>query len=92
MSELLDRAKASLHLWDGADVEMFVRYGYNEAETAYRQAPELVTQLIAEIERLEGLLDWANTTLRASLDSQAAGWTEVKRLRDAQEGDIDERS
>ncbi|OHU64046.1 hypothetical protein [Mycobacteroides chelonae] len=53
MSELTDRAKESLHLWDGADVEMFVRYGYNEAETAYRQAPELVTQLVAEVEQLE---------------------------------------
>ncbi|KRQ27139.1 hypothetical protein AOT87_04135 [Mycobacteroides sp. H003] len=44
---------------------------------------QLVPELIAEVERLEGLLDWANTALRASLDSQAAGWTEVKRLRDA---------
>lgn len=53
MSELIDRARESLRLWDGADIEMFVRCGYCDAETAYRQAPELVTQLIAEIERLE---------------------------------------
>lgn len=56
MSELLDRARESLRLWDGCDVEMFVRYGYDDAETAYRQAPELVTQLIAEVERREDLI------------------------------------
>ncbi len=53
MSDLTDRAKQALELWDKTTgVEITVFTGMVDAEAAYYAAPELVRDLLAEIVRL----------------------------------------
>lgn len=53
MTGVVERAQAALELWDNTfGVEINVSYGMVAAEQAYRDAPELVRDLAAEVERL----------------------------------------
>jgi hypothetical protein len=63
MPDIIDRAKESLDLWDKTiGVEIEITYGMTAAEDAYRNAPELVRELVAEVERLRsGYAEWNPT-------------------------------
>lgn len=52
MSAITERAKQSLELWDKTiGVEINVLTGMVEAEAAYYAAPELVRDMVTELER-----------------------------------------
>ncbi|QDF19942.1 hypothetical protein HWC44_gp055 [Mycobacterium phage ThetaBob] len=53
MSDVVERAKADMALWDRSPcVEIEVITGMTAAEDAYRRAPETIAELVAEVERL----------------------------------------
>jgi hypothetical protein len=53
MSDIVERAKEALELWDHTfDVTIEVNYGRTAAEDAYRNAPEMVRELLTEVERM----------------------------------------
>ena len=53
MSELINRAKRYINLWDNAScVEIEILTGMVDARDAYYAAPDLVRELVAEVERL----------------------------------------
>ena len=53
MSDVVERAKDALSLWDKTiGVEIEITYGMEAAKEAYENAPEMVRELVAEIERL----------------------------------------
>ena len=54
MSELISRAKRYIDLWDNTTcVEIEVLTGMVDARDAYYAAPDLVRELVAEVERLQ---------------------------------------
>lgn len=56
MADLIERAKAALDAWDNTTgVTIEVTFGMVAAEEHYRNAPELVRDLVAEIERQRGV-------------------------------------
>jgi hypothetical protein len=53
MSDVVERANQSLDLWDHTSgVEIEILTGMVAAEDAYYNAPDLVRELVAEVERL----------------------------------------
>lgn len=57
MSDIVDRAKAALELWDHTyNVSIEVHTGMYAAEDAYRNAPDMVSELVAEVKRLRKLI------------------------------------
>ena len=66
MSDIVERAKVDLALWDATTgVVIEVRTGLVAAEDAYRNAPELVRELVAEVERLQHELRDAARRIKA---------------------------
>jgi hypothetical protein len=56
VSESVKRARSALNILNKThSIDMFVTYGLNATEDAYRAAPEVIGGLVAEVERLSGI-------------------------------------
>ncbi|MCV7247591.1 hypothetical protein H7J07_04875 [Mycobacterium koreense] len=63
--DIIDRARASIELWAATPgVTIEVHTGMVAAEDAYRNAPELVSEMAAEIERLRAEVEQHEINVR----------------------------
>lgn len=84
--DVTDRARAALQDWDRTySVEIFVRDGMTASETHYRNAPELVRELLAEVERLRAGRANQEVLMASAADQYDKVSAEVERLRGALE-------
>lgn len=88
MTDLLDHAKAELALWDATSgVEISVLTGMTDAERAYRDAPETVRQLVAEVEKLRGAAKTLGKIIDDSLWDVATATDSLDLLDENRDGD-----